>query len=289
MAKGKKVHITFWERAVWWCSVVGSVIIIAAAIPAMPWRYTRVDTNCGNRFVMERYYFLTGLTNNVGKTEGWMTMRRKMQRKTEEFGRPSPLTAIIGTVATSVGAGGAAAGCPMWMICKEHVNMRFTAYTTVAYSSFAFIGSAVLQAAFSAGMCVYLGFEQDARVKGTKKKKKKDDECMDMSQKTFTFALLAFLFALINVAGFVIVTLDMFNRFKLSAYYPFAGCHMAPFAGGLGCILLFVSCFWTGNRAYHCCDKKEPEHGEWGGEWAGYGGGGGYGYGKGGGYGEQQW
>merc|ERR1712046_545209 len=105
--------------------------VIAVAIPAMPWRYNRVDTNCGNRFVMERYYYLTGLTNNLGKTEGWMSIRRKIQRKTEEFGRPSPLVAIAGTVSQSIGFGGAATGCPMWMVCKEHTSARFTNYTTI--------------------------------------------------------------------------------------------------------------------------------------------------------------
>merc|ERR1719440_1316290 len=160
--KPKKVPIPFWERAMWWCSVIASVLIIASAVPAMPWRYSRVDTNCGNRYVMERYYFLSGATNNLGKTQGWMALRKKVQRKTEEYGRPSPLVAIAGVASQSLGAGGAAMGCPMWMVCKEHVNTRFMMYTTVAYSSFVMIAAAVIQAACSAGFCVYLGFKQQA-------------------------------------------------------------------------------------------------------------------------------
>merc|ERR1719284_1350640 len=95
---------------------------------------------------MERYYYMTGATNNLGKTEGWMSLRRKLQRKSEEFGKPSPLVAIVGTVTQVVGAGGAAMGCPMWLVCKEHVSTRFTQYTTVAYCSIAFMVCCVLSA-----------------------------------------------------------------------------------------------------------------------------------------------
>merc|ERR1719440_1491972 len=269
--KPKKVKIPFWERAMWWLAMLGSLIIVAVAVPALPWRYSRVDTNCGNRFVMERYYFLTGVTNNLGKTQGWMSLRRKVQRKTEEFGRPSPLVAIAGVASQSLGAGGAAMGCPMWMVCKEHVNGRFMQYTTVAYSSFACIAGAVLVPAFSAGAMIYLGFKQQAEAKGKKKKKKKkDDECMDIEGKIAAFAVLAFMSAFGVVAGFVIITLKMFKFFAETAYYPFAMAHGAPFAGGLGCMLLFITAFISTKRVW---GKKDPEEaGEYGGEWGGGGG-----------------
>jgi hypothetical protein len=242
-----------------WCSILGALLVVVAAVPALPWRYAKVDTNMGNRFVMERYYYMTGATNNLGKTEGWMSLKRKLQRKSEEFGKPSPLTAILGTVTSAVGVGGAAAGCPMWMVCKEHLNIRYTQFTTVAYASIAFLILDVLGAFAAAATVVYLGFQRDGEKKEKKKKKKKDDECMEPASKTMTAAVVAFLFAFTSTAGFVILTGNTLNTFKESAYYPYAGAHAAPFVAGFGCFLLFISACTASNRVFKCCGHKKEE------------------------------
>jgi hypothetical protein len=273
---GKK-KVPFWERAIQWLCFFGSILTILVAIPALPWRYAKVDTNMGNRFVMERYYYMTGATNNLGKTEGWMSLRRKVQRKSEEFGKPSPLVAIVGTVTQAVGAGGAAMGCPMWLVCKEHTSVRYSQYTTVAYCSIAFMVCTVLSA-LSAGACVvYLGFEQDAAKKQKKKKKKHDDDCMQAESKTMTAGVMAFLFSFIAICGFTVVTQTTLNLFKESAYYPYAGAHAAPFVGGFGTFLLFIVACTTTNRCFKCCGYKPEDaapgggEGEWGAPPPGYG------------------
>lgn len=244
--------------------------IISCIPSALPWRYSRVDTNCGNRFVMEKYYYLTGATNNIGKTEGWFAMRKKFQRKTEEFGRPSPLVALMGTVTSGLGAGGAAMGCAMWMICKEHTSQRFMQYSSVAYTGIACMIGCLFAVFTAVASVVMLGFEQDASTK-KKKKKKHDDECMTPSMKTMSCAVASFLFSSGSCTAFVCVLGNVLKDFKRTAYYPFAGSHAAPFVGGFGAFLLFISMSIAINRVYQCCGKKKEEEGQDGGYGEGYG------------------
>lgn len=269
----KKQKVPFWEAVMWWCAVFGAVMTLISAIPsALPWRYARVDTNCGNRFVMERYYYMTGATNNIGKTEGWLNMRKKFQRKTEEFGRPSPLVALMGAVTSGIGAGGAAMGCAMWVVCKEHVSQRYMNYSSVAYTGMACMVGCFLSVLTAVASIVMLGFEQDAEGKKKKKKKKHDDDCMEPATKTMTCAISSFLFSSGSCTAFVCVLGNTLKDFKRTAYYPFAGSHAAPFVGGFGAFLLFISMLVAINRVFHCCGKKKTDD-EFG-EGEGYGGGG---------------
>jgi len=264
----------------WWCLNIGAFFCIVAAVPALPWRYSKVDTNVGNRFVMERYYNMMGCTNNMGKTEGWFAMRKKLQRKTEEFGRPSPITAIMGTVTQSMGTGGAAMGCAMWQKCKEHVNQRFMSYTTMAYTSLACMIFMALGSLMAVGTGVFLGMEQASA--GKKKKKKKDDECMEPSTKTMTLGVFSFMFTAGGVGAYTCVSGNMLKDFQTTAYYPYAGAHAGPFCGGFGAFLIWIGLCVAINRVYQCCGKKKEAEGADG----EMGGGGGYGYPPpGGGYG----
>lgn len=63
-------------------------------------------------------------------------------------------------------------GCPMWMVCKEHVNSRFLAYSTVGYSAIGMLVCMIISCLFAVASIIYLGFEQDAYGKKKKKKKK---------------------------------------------------------------------------------------------------------------------
>lgn len=252
----------------WYCLVIGAFFSVVTIIPVLPWRYARVDTNVGNRFVMERYYNLMGCSNNLGKNEGWMALRKKMQRKVEEFGRPSPLSALIGTATQSLGAGGAAAGCMSWQACKEHVGARFLGYSTVAYAGIACMIMFFFGACMALASTVYLGFEQAAV--GKKKKKKKGDECMEPATKTMALAWAGFMFTAGATATFTQLLGGTLKDFQSTAYYPFAGSHAAPFVGGAAGFLMWVACCVATNRAYHCCDKKKPEEGEGEGYGEGY-------------------
>merc|ERR1711907_767772 len=122
----------------------------------------------------------------------WLSLRMKMKRKVEEFGRPSPMLAIMGTVTQSMGTGGAAMGCTMWMVCKEHVNDRFMQSSTIGYSAIGLLVMMILSCIAAVASIIYLGFEQDNYGKKKKKKKKDDDECLSPTGKTMAFAAFAF-------------------------------------------------------------------------------------------------
>jgi len=259
MAKKSK-QWPFYEQVMWYCLIVGAFFTIVAVIPVIPWRYSRVDTNVGNRFVMERYYYITGPTNNLGKAEGWLSLRKKMQRKTEEFGRPSPLTALLGTVSAGVGVGGAATGCMMWDVCKNHVADRFIMYGSIGYCGIFCIILTLLGAGLGVCSAVFQGFEIDAALKGkTTKKKKKDEECMEPVTKTMTLAILSFMFTGGSTTMYVCYLGSMLKGFQRTAYYPFAGSHAGPFIGGMGSFGIFIGMCVAINRAYKCMAKKDDD------------------------------
>merc|ERR1712232_299397 len=132
MGGKKEKHVPYADRVLWYSLIVGGVLVLLPAVPVVPWRVSRVDTNMGNRFVMDRYYTLFGLTNPFGKSVGWFEMKTKMMRKNQELGRPNPVSALVGTVGAELGAGGAAVGCIAWQACKDHVSARYIAYYNVA-------------------------------------------------------------------------------------------------------------------------------------------------------------
>merc|ERR1711959_124254 len=109
----------------------GSFITLVSGLPVLPWRFQKMDPNLGPRFAMDRYYTLTGATDNLGKAIGWTTYKKNMLLKAEEFNKPNPLTALLGAVASALPIGvGAALGCSQWLVCKEHAMERAIAYGT---------------------------------------------------------------------------------------------------------------------------------------------------------------
>jgi len=259
MGKKSKQQWPFYEQVMWYCLLIGAFFCVVCAIPVVPWRYSRVDTNVGNRFVMERYYYVTGPTNNLGKAEGWLSLRKKMQRKTEEFGRPSPLTALLGTVSSAVSVGGAATGCMMWQACKNHVADRFIMYGSVGYCGIMCIIFILLGAGLGVCSAVFQGFEIDAEQKGKKKKKKKDEDCMEPATKTMTLSILSFMFTAGSITMYVTFLGNMLKDFQRTAYYPFAGSHAGPFIGGFGAALIFIGMVIAINRNYKCMSKKDDD------------------------------
>mmetsp|Transcript_18809 Transcript_18809/g.29648 ORF Transcript_18809/g.29648 Transcript_18809/m.29648 type:complete len:301 (-) Transcript_18809:122-1024(-) len=278
MAKSKKGKKTFGESCIFYGAIFGALMCFGSAIPFIPWRYARVDTNVGDRFVMERRYTLMGLSNNFGKQEGWLSMSKKIQRKVEEFGRPSPLTAILGTVTQMGGVGGAAIGCAMWTICKEHINVRYLQYYNTGGCGIAAMAMLVLGAMAAGGTVLMMNFEEDD---GKKKKKKKKDEGFAPSTKTMIASIIGFLFPACAVTMFICLTGSTLNTFKETAYYPYAGAHVGGFVGGLGAFINWVVMMICINRVCPFCGKKkvndsddemqQPMMGEYGGGPPGYG------------------
>jgi hypothetical protein len=252
MAK-KKGGRTFGESCIFYGAIFAAILSFGAAVPFVPWRYARVDTNMGDRFVMERRYTLMGLSNNFGKQEGWLSMSKKIQRKVEEFGRPSPLTAILGTVTTLGGVGGAAIGCAMWTICKEHINARYLQYYTCGSCGLAAIGMLVVGAMASGGTVLLMGFEAG----DSKKKKKKKKDSFEPATKTMISSIFAFFFPAAAVAMFVCITGSTLTNFKNTAYYPYAGAHVGGFVGGMAAFINWIVMMICMNRVFHFCGKKK--------------------------------
>jgi len=264
MAKEKKPFI---DKFLKYTLMICGFMFLCAAVPFMPWRFSRVDTNCGNRFVTDRYYTLFGASNQFGKSTNWFTLKKKLQRKTEEFGRPSPVTAIFGSITTGLGVGGAAMGCAMWQVCKDHTSIRYQSYSAVAMSGmFSFL--ALLIATFACiGTIIYMGFEDSGK---KKKKKKKSDDGLSPQGKTMCCCITSFLFGFAGVCVFMFHLDSVLKTFKDTAYYPYAMSHAGPYIGGLGAFLMFICMMCTIHRVTPLCGKKKEEE-----DWS-----------QGGGYGE---
>jgi len=207
---------------------------MCSAIPVFPWRYARTDTNVGNRFVVDRYYNLFSASNQFTKSTNWFTLKTKMQSKSNELGRASPLNALVGTVSTGLGAGGAAMGCAAWQACKEHVAQRYRAYTNVAYCGI-----------FSA-VCILVGIIASVavlvmkNVESQKQKKKKHPDQWSPQVKTMVAGILSFAFPFVGTSAFLYILDSALKDFKNTAYYPYAASYVAPYMGAMGCAINFV-------------------------------------------------
>lgn len=278
--------------------MMAGVLALVPCLPVVPWRYTEIDTNLGARFVMERYYYIHGTTDYIGNSLSWSTLTRKTQRKVQEFGTPSAVTAVVGAVGQMSGFGGAITGCATWQACKEHVNMRWTRYRTLAITSYCSIAAIVLGALMSVATSVFLWQEyQSDSSKKKKKKKKHDDSFLDLEPESKTLAcnMTAFMLTFGAVMGYNLLLDSTLKMFQQSAYYPYAASNVGPYIGGFAAFLMFLSCIYTFNRAFKCCgykmedDEDESEHPFAHGENYGMPPGGGYGgYGHQG-YGHQGW
>jgi len=249
MAKQHKTPPSIGDRWLWYLLVIGGVCVLISAIPAVPWRYSRTDTNVGNRFVMDRWYNLFGATNQFGKTVNWFTLEKKLQRKSQEFGKASPLTALVGTVGSGLGTGGAALGCATWQACKDHVNQRYLSYMTVARCGMACFAAILLGALCCVGTVLLMNWDQDNHKQKKKKKHHQDNPCeLSPKAKTMTCCIFGFVLSFGGVFGFLFLLDSTLKGFKDTAYYPYASSHVAPYIGGLGCLLVFISMIMTINR-----------------------------------------
>jgi len=235
----------------------GGILTLISVVPAVPWRYSRADTNVGNRFVMDRTYSMMGFSDNLGKRVSWFKMAKKFKRKSEEFGRPSPISALLGTASQALGTGGAAMGCSVWDACKQHVNQRYMSYTSMAWVGIISMIMLIFGAVSAAVTCLMLNFEADAGTK--KKKKKKEEECMNAGQKTMLAANVSFMLVFIATSMFVCMSGSMLKEFQQTAYYPYAGAYAGAFVASGGAFFLFIGAMTATNRSVQCCSRRKPD------------------------------
>lgn len=254
MAKEKKS--VFSEKVVFFGSVFAGMLLLVSAVPAVPWRYARTDTNVGNRFCVDRSYTLFGAGDQFGKRVGWFSLKKKMQRKSEEFGRPSPVSALIGTIAGALGAGGAATGCGSWQACKDHVAARTLAYSSIAAAGLAAFLLLLFGAFANVGTCLMQNME------GGKKKKKKKDDGLTPEGKTMVASIFAFMFPTAGTCAFLFALDFKLKEFKDTAYYPYAASHAGPYMAGLGCFINFCVMIICINRVTPFFGKKNKDDDE---------------------------
>lgn len=227
---------SFSDSVLWYGALAGGVCMLLSAVPMVPWRYARTDTNIGNRFVMDRYYNLFGATDQFGKSLNWFTLKKKIQKKAEEFGRPSPVSALVGTVGREMGTGGAAIGCSVWQACKDHTNQRYVEYWKVAVCGITSFVSLLLGALCCCLAVLWMSWEEDG---SHRKKKKKSDEFTPQA-KTMMCCIGAFLLSFVGVGVFLYQLGATLNQFKTTAYFPYATSHLGPYIAGVGSLILLI-------------------------------------------------
>lgn len=290
MSKKQPKHKPFKEQCMWYVTIFCGLLFLMSIVPVVPWRYAKMDSAMGNRFVMDRYYTIFGATDAFGSRVGWMTLSRKVQRKVEEFCRPNPMNMLLGAAASMSGSGGAAVGCVGWEQCKNHIKARYYKYSTIGMAGIVCTILLLFSVFACVGVVLAYNFE-DAGKSKKKKKKKHDDNPCDFSPmaKTAICAGIAFSFSFIGTSAFVFLVDSALKEFKRTAYYPYAMSHAGAYAAGTGCFLMFFVMMFLINRVHPFCGKKDEHAGEGEalggeGEWGGPPGGG-YGYGGGGGQG----
>jgi len=272
MSKKKQAPLS--EHIMWYTVIASGLIFLGAIAPVTPWRYAKMDAGMGNRFVMQRYYSLMGPTDSYGARVGWLTLASKIHRKVEEYYRPSPTNALLGTVTTMMGTGGAAMGCVSWEVCKAHIKSRYYQYYYVGILSICCMVGLAISALGCIGTILCYNYEdekEDQKLLKKKKKKSDDGPCdfhFTMKQKTCICAMTSCFFSSASTVAFCRMTDSMLHEFRSSAAYPFATAHAGAYAAGLACFLMFANSLFLWNRwAPFCPKKEEPEtDGE---EWAG--------------------
>merc|ERR1712039_170051 len=116
---GKKEKDTWYETLLRILSILGGVICLVTCIPAMPWRYARLNGNLGPRFAVDRHMSMFQITNQNKQGVTWLTMQQKVCQKMQQFQSQSAFTqagsALLNGAAGAIGmdgfVGGAALGC----------------------------------------------------------------------------------------------------------------------------------------------------------------------------------
>jgi len=246
----------------WYLSLFCSLLFLVSLVPSVPWRYAQLDAAMGNRFSMQRYYSLMGATDSFGSRIQWLSLSKKIQRKVEEFTRPSPLNILVGTVSTLAGAGGAAAGCSTWEQCKNHIKFRYNSYYQIGIVSIMSMILILFAAGGCIGVLILYSFEDNAPTKKKKKKKKEENPC-DLSPKgkTTLAAMLSCGCSFIGTVSFVVLTDVSLQNFKNTAHYPYASSHVGAYAAGVGTFIMFFISIYLLNRVkqFSCCGPKKAE------------------------------
>lgn len=193
---------------------------------------------------MERYYSLMGPTDAFGSRVQWFSLAKKIQRKVEEFSRPSPLNSLLGTVTSMAGAGGASVGCAAWEQCKTHIRYRSTQYFQIGVVSMMSMILILFAAIGCVGVLVLYNFEA-SESKKKKKKKKEENPCeLTPKGKTFLAAAISAFCSFSGTVAFLVVTDASIHAFKKTGSYPYASAHIGAYVAGFGSvIMIFISIF----------------------------------------------
>jgi len=265
----KKTKIAPLSEHIMWYSVIAcGLIFLGALAPVVPWRYAQMDASMGNRFIVQRSYSLIGPTDSYGARVGWLTLAHKMRQKVEELYRPSPTNALLGTVASLTGAGGASIGCVTWEQCKAHVKTRYYQYWNIGVVSCCSMGGLLISALACMGTILHYHAEDSEKDAKKKKKKKSDEGPCDFlwnfttMQKGTICAITACVCSFLSTVAFCRMTDAMLHEFRRTAAYPFASAHVGAYAAGLACLVMLANSLFLWNRWSPFFPEKEEQEAE---------------------------
>jgi uncharacterized membrane protein len=236
--KDKKAASTF-DVCTKVCFALGGVLCLGTLVPAVPWRYSRINAGFGARFAVERSMSLVTVTDNQRAGKTWMQMSKKVCNKMEQMQKGAPLAALGGmlmnTASTSMGmskyTGGAMVGCTGWDLCKAHLTTRCFAYRTIAYGGLACMFMQLVGVVCAFVTPVMMGNEMQS-----KKKKKQEQAKLN----TMTCGITAFVFPFLATTIWYFLTDSKMKELQSTAMYPFAAAHAGLYMALVGVLLLFA-------------------------------------------------
>lgn len=193
-----------------------------------------------------------GSNDALSKKTTWLSLYVKMQKKTEEYGRPSPVGMLIGAVSGAVGMGGAALGCMFWKACKDIVAMRANQYYSLAMVGYVSTGFLALGALAACMAAVMLDSEMKRQAKPEKKKKKKKDdeeEALCDAEGKVASANCAACCCILGSQGWTILSANMIRSFQTIQYWKYSKLSAGPFMAGVSGFLIVLTTLYTLKRA----------------------------------------
>lgn len=227
------------ERVIFWCFIIGAVILSFSLLPPVPWKYAKANATMGSRFPSDRKYTLWNAGNHFGEPVSWIKMKTTMCSKLTEFNMVGIDSVVVGIVGTAAGAGGAAMGCAQWTICKAHAAQRCSGYKTMAIVGIMCFILFVIGALSGIGSGLAVNFEY----KQGKKKKEKETARLYTSY----VAVTSFLVTLVGLVLWCYYFSSVFGGFNRTSYYPYpdhyAGFYMAVFAEAMFFVGTCAACY----------------------------------------------
>jgi len=220
-----------------WAFAFSFVFLLASIVPILPWCMSSQQLAFHGRFPMPRYMSLTSMTDSYNAWKPFFYWKRELCLIMKMYVTPDLVGSVIGATgmafAGSTGYSPAVAmGCAMWNICKDHVVVRCSAYTTLLYAG---LGCTLfLLASAICSLIVPCMVGGDVAMKNTTKKKREKKEAAMFN--TMMMTILAWGLTLLAICTFFISKKMAIEMLKTGALYPTPGAYVGT---GIVSVALF--------------------------------------------------